>query len=605
MRRFLCIVFLALWSSCFPSFAEQTVPAQGITPPTGQQGQPPQPAQPQKEAPKATVRGHVYAHDTGQPLRNAQVSLRGTRSISMQAAGVMGSGAPGNVSYTPSEAVTAITDAQGVFEFRNVEAGTYSLQCTRNGYLTAYYNQSSIGGLGTSMLTVQPGEEKNNADFQLLRGGVIAGTVLDEDGEPLRRAQVSAMSRRFSRGQAQYMPAGSAGTDDRGQYRIFDLTPGKYVVQASSRGYVPGQSGINYAPIFYPNVTAPRDAQRVEVTGGGEVSPIDFRLRAVPTYTLSGRVVDPATGQPVPDARVTLSAANPQESRTYIGGGVMMQRDGAFIFAGLLPGRYRLQVMRPTSTTTYAGGTDRAVTFSGAGSVNKLFDMPASNVKDMLVTLDPPATVRGKIVVDPSLMPPAGGRIQLRPREPGGMYMGGMGNTINADLTFQIENVPAGEYDVSVMLGGAARLGYVSEVRVGGQNGVDKGLSVTGGTSPQIEVVISYEVGSVSGRLTDESDQPAFGMIVLLSSDPQKRALDRFFRVARSKDDGQFSLPGIIPGDYLLLPWADERDFGRSQDPELSDKIEKLSTRVHIEKDGNVTQNLRMTRELRALAMDQ
>jgi protocatechuate 3,4-dioxygenase beta subunit len=575
--------------------------------PAGQQAGPAAAQEGQRQAnqPKATLRGHVYSMDARQPLKRAQVTLRMMRP----AAGTAGAGAPPN-----DMPLTATTDAQGAFEFKNLEPGLYMLQCTRLGYLSAYYGQNDQDQSPGTIETAA-GQELNNLDFTLVRGGVIAGVVADEDGEPLPHAQVSAMVRTWTRGQAQLSARNSASTDDRGNYRIFDLQVGRYYVRASYLGYS-GDSSM-YGPAFFPNVTAPRDAQPIPVINGAEVPNINFRLRQTPTYTLSGRIIDPSTGQLLTGAQISVAAANPQDM-AYNGRGASMRQDGTFTASGLVPGRYRIQIRRPTSVTRAADGTITDISFSGpVNTTIKFFDMPAADVRDFLITADPGTTVKGKVILDGAPSPPQStqrstqqstlnrGSIMLRPRDGSFLTVGSA--QLSQDLTFEIPNVPAGDYDLlaSVFIPGASGVSYVREVRFGGQDVTDKGLTVTEGSSPQIEVVLAYDASTVNGRLTNEKDEPVSGTVVLVSADAQKRTLDRYFRSGISRNDGQFTIGAVVPGDYLLLAWPDRQSTGKAQDPELAEQIDKLGTHISVGKNGTVTQDVKLTPEIRKLAADQ
>ncbi len=250
----------------------------------------PAPAQAQANA---TVRGHVYALDTGAPLKRAQVTLRGNQR--------------------QGQPLSTVTDAQGAFEFRNVEAGSYSLFGSKTGFISSSYGQGDQQrGGGGSPISVRPGQEVTGLNLRLVRGGVISGVITDEDGEPMVNVNVQALTRSYRRGQTTVNQSNGASTDDRGQYRIFNLPPGRYYIHAAPRGAftLPGQEGmVAYAPLFYPNATTLQDAQRVDLRSGGEASRIDMVVRPVPTVSVSGRVIDGATGKPAAESFVTRPLA--------------------------------------------------------------------------------------------------------------------------------------------------------------------------------------------------------------------------------------------------------------------------------------------------------
>src|SRR4051812_22793281 len=88
-----------------------------------QQPQRPNPT-PVPAAQTATLRGHVIAGDSGQPLRKAQVRLDRLDP-------------PPDVALAPvrDNRVTA-TDLDGRYEFTNVPAGRYNVSASKGAYLT-------------------------------------------------------------------------------------------------------------------------------------------------------------------------------------------------------------------------------------------------------------------------------------------------------------------------------------------------------------------------------------------------------------------------------------------------------------------------------------
>ncbi len=567
MQRFLFPVLLA-FALAVPALNAQ-VGGVGVPPPVsiqpGQEKQPARPSQQVPELPKGSVKGHVYSLDTGQPLKRASLTLRSSRRR--------------------DEPLMTMTDALGTFEFKNVEPDTYYLSCARTGYMQTNYGQKSPM-LPPTPLSVRPGQDLKDIDFQLIRGGVISGTVLDEDGEPASRVQIQALARYYGRGRVQYIPRGGVSTDDRGQYRMFGLPPGRYYVQASYNAQAFGQPAgpTSYAPILYPNVLSLKDALRIEVINGNEVSQVDFRLRPVPAYSASGTVIDQETDRPLAEGFISVIAADPQSGYFRSGAGSPIRAGGRFKVSGLLPGSYRLMVNLPNRS----GGMGRVIT--------KPLEMPAADVTDIVIAFGPAVTVKGKVLADGGTLP-SPLRVLLAPAGSMGMIGPGSGNaTANADGSFEMQNVQPGDYTVSVYGGGGEPSGtsfFVREVRVGGQDVLEKGLTITDGASPEIEVVLDFAGGSIAGHLLNDKDEPVSTPVVLIVADLQKRASDRYFKAGHTDQLGQFTLRGVIPGDYLLLAWPDG-EAQRAQDPELFAQLEKYATRVHVEKNGNVTQDLKL-----------
>jgi hypothetical protein len=87
-----------------------------------------------------------------------------------------------NVGGMPGARVTS-TDAQGRFELRDLPAGRWTLSASKPGFVTQRYGQRR------PFETVSPIElgdgQRVDANFSLLRGGVINGRVQDDLGDPV------------------------------------------------------------------------------------------------------------------------------------------------------------------------------------------------------------------------------------------------------------------------------------------------------------------------------------------------------------------------------------------------------------------------------------
>ncbi len=162
----------------------------------------------------AVLSGTVVAADTGAPIRRVQV--RATTSDG-------------------KDNQVALTDEQGRFELRELVGGRYTVIASRSGFVGVQYGQRRPNERGTPV-DVAPGQRLDKLTIALPRGGVIAGRVMDEFGEPLAEVQVQVLRSVFMGGSRRMMPAGRGDTtDDQGAFRIYGLQPGEYVVSATLR----------------------------------------------------------------------------------------------------------------------------------------------------------------------------------------------------------------------------------------------------------------------------------------------------------------------------------------------------------------------------------
>ena len=284
-----------------------------------------------EETPRGTavIRGVVVAADTGTPIRRAQVraSAPGARSSRL-----------------------ATTDAQGRFEFKELVAGRYTLSASKGGFVGLQYGQKRPSESGTP-LDIADRQIADKVMIALPRGSVISGRVSDEFGDPVANAVVNAMRYGYAAGGRRYMPAGGQNsrdtTDDQGQFRLFGLPPGEYVVSANFRGSggeVTDPSGepSGYAPTYFPGTANIADAQRVRVDVSQEQTSVNFALIATKLVRLTGTVIN-SQGTPATAAMVML--VPPDRSAGPMGPQATgrVDRSGVFRFTDVAPGRYVLQ----------------------------------------------------------------------------------------------------------------------------------------------------------------------------------------------------------------------------------------------------------------------
>jgi hypothetical protein len=142
------------------------------------------------------IRGRVMAAETGGPVRRAQVRIMSPDIGSK----------------------SAMSDAEGRYEFRDLPAGRFNMSATKSGFVTVQYGQTRPYESGKTIELVEA-QVLDKADIAMPRGSVIAGRVLDEFGDPVADAMVNAMRSAWTGGRRRLQPSGRvAQTNDLGQY---------------------------------------------------------------------------------------------------------------------------------------------------------------------------------------------------------------------------------------------------------------------------------------------------------------------------------------------------------------------------------------------------
>jgi len=306
------------------------------------------------------LRGRVLSAETGGPVRRAQIRISGPDIGSK----------------------SAMTDAEGRYEFRDLPAGRFSMTATKAGYVTIQYGQTRPFETGRP-IDLTEGQLMDKADFSMPRGSAISGRLVDEFGDPIADALVSAMRSAWAGGRRRLQPTGrTSQTNDLGQFRIYGLSPGDYYVSATSRGgdimamemnmsalTGTGASGgptgstpnSGYAATYFPGTPNGAEAQKITLGVGQEAQNTDFALLPVKLAKIAGTVIS-SEGKPVEGSMIN---AAPRSSE---GAGMMMMsgsartdKNGNFTMTNVSPGEYTLQT-RAVQIMTSGGGDNMVFT---------------------------------------------------------------------------------------------------------------------------------------------------------------------------------------------------------------------------------------------------
>ena len=324
------------------------------------------PAAPSTTGP-ATITGRVIAADTGLPLRRASVRL---------------------TSPALSPRPPVVTDVEGRFIFDDIPLGQYGVTAQKEGFLALSYGQQRPTDLPRD-LELRDGQTVATIEFSLPRASVIAGRVIDESGKPIVNAEVMARRQMFVPGSSMLAAATKDTTNDLGEFRLFGLNPGRYVVSASWHGpgatYSQDEHRFGLAPTYYPGTVQLADAALVEVGVGEIVGTLTFPLVPVRLATVEGQVLDPQ-GRPVSNVIVTIA---PRVAGMVAGPAFNAHTDaeGAFLFGEVPPGDYDLRAMVPVLRTATSVATARVRT-------------NGEDVRGIIVSPPAPATIAGRVVLD-------------------------------------------------------------------------------------------------------------------------------------------------------------------------------------------------------------
>ncbi len=470
---------------------------------------------------------------------------------------------------------TALSDSNGSFSISGIPAGTYRLTIRRNGFLPVAYGAKGPNRPGKS-LTVSSGQHLEGINVGLEPPGVISGRILDEDAEPVPGVMVQALAEE-GRGLTRYTPAGSAVSNDVGEYRLFGLLPGTYLL-ASGQMPVGGSSGdLVYPSTFYPSTPDFHSAATLNLGSSAEARDIDLHLFKVRTAAVRGSVVNLPAGM---ERAVQIQVMRSDRAGINFGSrsaGGFNANTGQFEFVGLTPGSWTLFAWALNDGRfVYA----REEIEAGGADINDL-RLAMVNGMEVSGTLhfsggDPPPTL-------------ALCRISMTRDVPWGPQPNA---TVKPDLTFRIPNLSPDSWTLGVapLPGG----GYLASVRYGDQDAMSQPVAIRSASDIHpLSVVIGLDGGTLEGTVRTTATNPAAveSATVLLIPDRAHLAIPGYLKASVSDQAGHYRMSGIAPGKYRLLAMTDVESMAW-QKPRFVESLDGKGQELTVAPRASLTKDL-------------
>ena len=526
------------------------------------------------QTPRASIDGVVIRAGTDEPIAGARVTVA-----------TAGAGARSTIP-------PAATDRDGRFSIKDLPAGVYTLTVLSNGYARHSYGQRQAGGQG-ALISLTEGQSIRNVSIRLTPAGNVSGHVRNARGRPVPGANVELVRRTYnSRGQQDLETIARARSDDRGHYRLYWVTPGRYFLRTAATvrvgntfidSPIPNEISGKYASTFFPGTTQSERAIAVDVRPGDELEGMDFVLADAALYRISARVVDPATGQPPRQALAAISSRG-----SSVGGGNLYNpQTGMMVFTNVTAGVYTVSIS----------------TYEGSGFPNSAFNRSSAGLSagaDVIVTnadvdlgvlrLEAPLVINGRLTGDTPPPDPAT-EVSIRIAfltEREGYNAWGERNVFSPPGSRFTAYSPYSPLRVAVteLPDGF----YVKEARLDGADALTGFARVS--RSSELEIVLSSKAALLEGVVRDRNSQPAAGARVVLVPDAN-RYRNELFKEATSDQNGHFSISRIAPGDYKVFAWDSLEPYAYF-DPEVLRKHEQNGMPVRILESSRKTLELRM-----------
>jgi Carboxypeptidase regulatory-like domain len=532
------------------------------------------------EEPKTGAISGTVVNEHGQPVAGAGVFIR-----------AIGATGPGR---------TTTTDSEGSFQVTGLDRAAYSVSAAISAYTTAPRDPDN-----TQATYYRVGD---SVKLELIKGGVITGTVTNSSGEPIVAVRVRAFMIRD--GNDKPLPYGGSSrertTDDRGVYRIYGLAPGTYIVSAGGGGNFAGSVDAydNDAPTYSPSSTRDNAAE-ISVRAGEENASVDIRYRGEPGHVVSGTASGPEGLASPSGFSINLSSiANGAAQSTN-----SFQRPDSrgFAFYGVADGDYEV-----IARASLPGGESTV-------SEPRRIKVRGADVTGIELSTKPLASISGRVVLQEAKAPECKGKRKplfaetlvttwrSEKDQPNRLQSVGALTAPDKQGEFTLRNLAPGQHDFSARF--FAKYWYLQSITL--QPGATPAAKLTaanrtvdaarnwitlkpGERMSGLTITLAEGAASLHGtlKLAEGEKVPAKLYLHLVPAEKEKADdVLRFFATPVNRD-GTFSIGNLPPGRY----WAITRVAAETES--------QLTSRLRLPEEGETRKKLRADSEAAKLEIE-
>ena len=472
------------------------------------------------------ISGIVVRHGTNQPLHKVHVTIAANDH--------------------PDKRASVVTSDDGRFNFTEVPQGKFTLMAEVHGGVRTYQQDDQF----STGIAVGPGLDSEHIVFPLLAPTGLRIRVMDDEGDPVRTAQVWLFRKKVTGGWAQIELQSQGNTNSEGVSSFAHLEPGTYYVGADGRpwyaqpGFLrtdtpaeirpPAELDVAYPITYYPASQDPNSAAPIEVSEGA-TRQIELTLRAVHAahISIASSTVSAGTQQ-----QGQVEAVGPGGIRLHVDHAVYSDMGNERQIIGVAPGNYIVSVSQFDQ-----GPAGRDMKSLGDFRVRAGDDTRLGSPELMKTSVAGTLTAEGTELLDPLvvwLVQPANGQNAYCRVEHDRSFHCATNGTMNGGLA-------PGRYEVR--LGNTGDL-YIKSISAKGATLMSGLLDVHEGSAVQLSIVAAQGATKLDGVVM-RNDLPLSGAMILLI--PQSREEGLEIPRDQSDSDGTFTLPSVHPGRYFLV----------------------------------------------------
>jgi hypothetical protein len=505
---------------------------------------------------KGSIEGNVLDAATHEPIKKASVMLNGRTSL------------------------TAITDATGHFAFRALPPGRYMIQAHSEKYPAP---EASVEVEPQSVIALAADEQRRDVSLTLIPGASVRGRIVDDEGNPMPRCTVTPMRFHDTDMGRTLDTFGSAQSDDRGEYRISNISRGKYYIMARCfqsvqlphafvrRGSTVDLPVLTYQPQFYPGAPDPTGASRVEASPNANIAGIDFHMSPSTGVTVRGHV-GPAT--PDRPLQIALQPKDPIRRQWQGQGPRFNPSTGEFQIPNVVPGSYELIA-------------------TGSGDSNTYFakvpvEVGTAPLEPIEVALAPAPAISGTISIEGDVKVPMNNlRVMVQPLDRRPLMRPPPQAEVQSDGTFTLNSVVPGHW--RLVVNGAPGPGYLKSVTRGDQEVSPIDLEIGPSAAGPLKIVVGTKFAQIDATISTPPSgvEQLFAIFWPANGDPT------FRQNLAVNPQGPTTLRNIPPGRYFGCAVAVSQPWALMQNRALLKALESTCEALDIVEGGRTSVQLR------------
>jgi uncharacterized protein (DUF2141 family) len=528
---------------------------------------------------------------------------------------------------------SVVTDDQGAFVFRALPPGRYTLTAQKAAHLKNNYGAKRPGRPGSSIV-LTAGQQLTGLNFSLPPGGVIAGTLRLESGEPMPNTQVLAIPIEQATTGGRYTGNVEFVSDDQGAFRIYGLTPGTYLLAALpsvGRGEVETRTEAQYeaiarqmtqaaarpipiaaevpteipdlrgyAPTYFPGTPVVTNATPITVAAGEVKDGVDIPITMFRMSTVSGTIIG-TDGRPAQAVQLSAEPIGPPLPFLATSSVRANRPDaqGRFTMSNMPPGSYRIIVRAGGVTLSPDGATSSISTSAQTEWATTDVQVSGENIDGISLVLQPGLTFEGQVAMENG--PPGGlkgANITIQPvnalgqaADSGMVFLSSAPRSasVQTDGSFKVAGIQPGRYDVTVRAPGLGATWVIRSIVAGGRDVRDAPLTFEQGSISGATITLSNQRSEVAGTLTAASGVAAGDhYVVIFASDKSLwHPTSPRVRMVRPGADGAFSVRDLPAGDYRIAALTDVEDSELRSPAFLASLID--ASLAVVVRDGEIT----------------